>query len=169
MSQKSNYNCSPLENRFYVALGRYMQSFSLLDLNLGLCIGVLVNRLDSRVAHPFLQRLSTHQKIRVFKELIFYKYANDNPTMFSDFDQWIKRAMDAKAGRNKYVHGVWQWISSNYKTPIRLTPISWAYGPDPKKDERPDLDMTLSDFEEIVAEMTDVVVEFNELRGKCGI
>jgi len=102
MSMNSDPDYSLLESRFYIALGRYMQTFSYLDLNLGLCIRLLVNRNDVKAAHPLLERLSTQQKLDVLKELIFYKYANDKPKMISDFDKWFKKTSQTKASRNRY-------------------------------------------------------------------
>ncbi len=52
--RNSEPDYSSLESHFYIALGRYMQTFSYLELNLGLCIRWLVNRNDVKVAHPLL-------------------------------------------------------------------------------------------------------------------
>ena len=78
-----------------------MQTFSYLELNLGLCIRWLVNRKDVKVAHPLLERLSTQQKLDVLKELIFYKFANDKSEMISDFGQWFNKAAKTKASNCK--------------------------------------------------------------------
>jgi len=170
MSMNSDPDYSSLESRFYIALGRYMQTFSYLDLNLGLCIRLLVNRNDVKASHPLLERLSTQQKLDVLKESIFYKYANDKPKMISDFDKWFKKASQTKASRNRYVHGVWELVPKLKETPIRFTPISWAAGtgkPMQTKDE--EQQMALSDFEKIVAEMNAVSHKFSKLREKYGI
>jgi hypothetical protein len=170
LSRNSNSDDSSLESRFYIALGRYMQTFSYLELNLGLCIRFLVNRKDPQAAHPLLERLSTQQKLDVLKELIFYKYANDKSKMISDFGQWFKKAAKTKASRNRYVHGVWELVPHLKETPIRFRPISWAAGtgkPMQTKDEVQYI--ALSDFEKIVAEMNAIFREFSELREKYGI
>ena len=170
MPEKTVVDHASLQSRFYIALGQYMQTFSLFEQNLGLCIRWMVNRKDVKVSHPFLERLSTQQKLDVLKELIFYKYADDNPEVVSDFNLWFKKIAKAKASRNRYVHGVWQFIGGNKETPIRFTPTNWSAGigkPIKKADEEQDMDF--SKFEDIVAEMKSVLKEFNELRDKYDI
>jgi len=147
-----------------------MQTFSYLELNIGHCIRWLVNRNDLESAHPLLDRLTTHQKLEVLKELIFYKFANDKPKMISDFDQWFIKAAKTKAARNRYVHGVWELAPQAKETPIRFRPIKWSTGTGKPIQTKDDVQyLTLSDFKKIVAEMSAVSRKFNELREKYGI
>lgn len=156
------------KSRFYIALGHYLQTFSLLEVNIGLCIRLLVNRQDPRVAHPFLHRMSTQRQLEALKDLIFYKHANDNPQTIAGFNKWFKHATQAKAARNSLVHGYWEYTNREEK-PIRFTPLSWSYGPDPNVAERPSQDMSLSDFEAIVAKMEGIFDEFMRLRKIHGL
>ena len=167
MSGNTEPDYSSQESRFYIALGHYMQTFALFEQNLGLCIRWIVNRKDVKIVHPFLERLSTKQKLDVLKELIFYKYGDENPQMISDFNQWFEDAAKTRASRNRYVHGVWRFIRQNRDAPIRFEPLSWSAGigrPMQTRDEERDMD--LADFEKIVEEMKSILGRFNELRDK---
>ena len=141
-----------------------MQTFSYIELNVGLCIRRLVNQNDWKAAHPLLDRLTTHQKLEALKELLFYRFSEDNPKLVSDFDEWFKKAAKIKSSRNRHVHGLWEYNRMIDDKPIQFRPIVWSPGvgkPISEKDEV--LRLSFSEFEQIVKGMTTLLDEFSRL------
>lgn len=159
-----------LEFEFSSNLVRFLKLFNLLERNVGLCISWLVNHSDPRVAYPFLDKLTTQGKMDILKELIFYKYSETNQEMIRDFNEWFKLASEARAVRNRYIHGYWDALFSRGENPIIFQPTVWTSGVGKRKAERDSSQkMSLNEFKVIVQEMESVFEKFMELREKYDV
>ena len=153
-----------VEYKFAKAFSDYVKLFNLFDFNIGLSIRWMVNNRDPSAAHPFLDRLSIHQKLEVLKELLSNKKSEENIKSFKkDFDDWFKLAAKSKAARNQYIHGLWD-VNPHVNKPIRFTPVNWVKGCGGNNTE----EMTLDEFLKKMKKIEDVFNRFMDLRNKYG-
>ena len=153
-----------VEYEYSSAFARYVRLFNLLDHNVGLCISFLVNRADPKASHPFLDRLTTHAKLEVLRELVNYRGPSADEAFTRDFDDWFKLASRSKAARNQYIHGLWD-VAAHLEKPIRFTPVQWVNGTSANKTEQ----MTLDEYLETLGELKVVFDQFMRLREKYGM
>jgi hypothetical protein len=153
-----------VEYEYSSTFTRYMKLFNLMDYNVGLCISFLVNRADPKASHPFLDRLTSHAKLEVLKELVNYKGLSADKEFTRDFDDWFKLASRSKAIRNQYIHGHWD-VAPSLEKPIRFTPMKWVSDTSTNNTEQ----MTLDEYLETMGELNIVFDKFMQLREKYGI
>jgi hypothetical protein len=152
------------EYEYSSAFARYVRMFNLLDHNVGLCISFLVNRADPNASRPFLDRLTTHAKLEVLRELVNYRGPNADGEFTRDFDDWFKLATRSKAARNQYIHGLWD-VVPHLERPIRFTPAQWVKDTSANNTEH----MTMDEYLEMMGELNVVFDQFMRLRKKYGM
>jgi len=104
--------------RYQCAVFRVLNCHSLLDLNLGLCIAHLSEPKNPPSAYGALERLSCSGKIEALRKLVPSEMARS-------LDRWAHTAMNVRAVRNQFAHGVWEYSPLNKSAPVGLRMPPW--------------------------------------------
>ena len=99
-------NHTDLINQFNSLLVDYLNTFNILETNIGLCISRLENNgIDA--AYNKLKNLSCEKKIDyLYKIVRTEKKIKD----IKELEDWCINAHKARNERNKYIHGCWSYL-----------------------------------------------------------
>lgn len=120
-----------IEDEFHVRLGRLTQAAAELDFNVGLSLKWLARSLNADVTADLNPKFSFSNRLTKLKELLLQAYGDNHPALRSDFEQWFKRANDARTVRNDYVHARWgirhaKEFGDHF---IGYVPLNWEMDP----------------------------------------
>lgn len=161
---KNTYDDYPLEARFYIYLGLYVQIFGFLESNIGLCLGGFIQDPQEREK---VNKLQLHQKLVRLDECIQLEFAREKPKLCSDFTRWISGLAKIRESRNKYVHGLWSLNPMRPGAPIEFRPISVFEGTEKKIPVAHEFrHLTFAEFKGIVSDLESAFNAFNNLRRK---
>ena len=154
------------ETRIHVALGKILRYYNFLDTNLGLCIRFVKKPKDPALFHPQLAKMGMHEKLECFQKLVATNEKLSSVAKDPDFSQWIDSASNARAARNLYVHGTWEYLPIRAEKPLCFRLPVWM-----KRISRDYFEpaLTLEELEIAADEMRAVFETFMHLRKKHGI
>ena len=159
-------NIENQETRIYVALGELLRHFNFLDLNLGLCLRHLENPDDPSKSNSRLRGMNTKKKLEQIHQLITTQENLKGISTDEEFMEWLQSADKCRAIRNFYIHGTWEYLPMDKKTPLRFQIPKWMKLDSKEGGEKL---MTIKELESSVKEVEMVFNEFCRLRRKHGI
>ena len=148
--------------RFNSLLVEYLNTFNLLETNVGLCISHLV---DSSVeeSHKLLARTNCEGKIKRLHEIVKSRNILKSKINFQELEDWCADAHQKRHQRNKYIHGHWTFLP-HLENGVELNVAPWIkekYG----ASER----MSLQELDVIVHELKDCFRQLMAIRQNNGI
>lgn len=161
---KSTYDEYPLEARFYIYLGLYVQIFGLLEANIGSFLRLFIRDPKEREK---VNKLQLHQKLFRLEECIQLEFATRKPKLASDFTLWISDLAKIRESRNKHVHGIWLLNRMCPEAPVEFKAISIFEGtgkPIPVDEEFRNI--SFAEFKAIVSNLESAFFALNNLRNK---
>lgn len=116
-----------IEDEFHLRLGRLTHAAAVLDFNVGLTLKWLAERLNEDVTADLKPTSPFGGRLRKLRTLFLNAYGNSHPGLRSDFEDWFKRADDARSIRNDYAHARWGFRYSNDHGDkfIGFVPLNW--------------------------------------------
>lgn len=155
---------SPLDE-FHLRLGRLTQAAAQLDFNVGLSVRWMLEH----NAEPPGDLLSgnTPFKVRLdaLKSLIKKTFDLNQPEAAKDFAEWFKRAHEARALRNDYVHARWGVRGSfgDEEPFAEYVPLNWIMDP---VTAPPSIRLPFSEFDQQIEEVRKLTGELGQLQRK---
>jgi hypothetical protein len=152
-------NYDDLKNKFNSLLVEYLNTFNIIELNVGLCIrylsGLDIQNMDNKIS-----KMSCESKIEYLLKLT----SSDDDK--KDIYTWCQKAHEKRHERNMYMHGQWRFIP-HLEENVELRIAPWVV--EKYKDIYPGTRITLQNLEDIVLDIKDCFKQFNVLRTKHGI
>lgn len=156
------------EDRFNKALVKFIQNFNCLELNLGLCINYLHSYPDPASVsndpesfYPQLMTMTCEQKISKLRHLLSIRNIE-----IKELDAWFESAALAREKRNRYLHGIWEYLPTRQEKPVGFRCPPWwreKYGDESKEE------FSLDEFDAVAEKMKNVFIEFQNIRRKLNI
>ncbi len=152
--------------RFEKALVRLIRSFNYLDTNVGLCISHLENPSDPVKSYPSLANMTAEQRINRLKRLFESHDIAVEDDARAELVAWYARAAKARATRNRYVHGNWEYLPLRHEKPVGVSAPVWM-----KKKLGPlaTETMSLDELDAVADEVEAALHELTRLRKKHGV
>jgi hypothetical protein len=125
---------------FHRAVFDILDIHSRLDLNLGLCIVHLTHPEEPSKAYEDLRKLSSFGKIEALRRIVKKETANS-------FEQWRQNAVEVRAIRNEFAHGVWEYLPANSDAPVGLRMPPWF-----SRDDRVQARFAVTEIQELALE-----------------
>ena len=148
-----------LTDRFNSLLVEYLNTFNLLELNVGLCISHL-SKIEQHEIYKKINKMSFEKKLEYLLELTS---SEENK---QDLYFWCKDAHSKRHERNMYMHGQWYLIPHlDQCVEFRIAP--WVK--DKYANVYPGSRFTFHQLESIVTSMKSCLEAFFDLRKKYGI
>lgn len=148
-------------DKFHSLLVEYLNTFNLLEMNVGACISFLEtsSREDSYLS---LAQTSCKRKIENLYEIVKTTKILKSSRNLQELEEWCENAHQMRHQRNYYIHGVWSFVPHLDRVELNVAP--WFKG----KYEGGSR-MNLHEFSIIVQELTDCFIKLKQIREKNGI
>jgi hypothetical protein len=154
------------EVRFALALVKLLKFFNLLDTNVGLCLSFLISPSDPESAYEQLSNKTTQQRFEEMKAFVADGTGFPKAVDPEHFGEWLTDATRARAIRNRYVHGNWEYLPYRQVKPIAVRAPTWMKG---KLGEEAEERMTVAELEAVADEVEQVFHRFMKIRRAHGI
>ena len=140
MNRTNGFEIDP---RLHKALFEVMNTHSMLDHNLGLCLSHLRTPGSPTESHKYLSTRSCAQKIDALLELLRESF----PQAAQSFEAWAEQASSMRAIRNTFAHGSWEIL------PMRDRPIGVRIPKWVSNTEEISNEFTIEEMEDIASQM----------------
>jgi hypothetical protein len=119
------------EDRVHILLGRLVHTLARLDFSIGLQLRSLGQHRGVDVRDLLDPKQPFQQRFRRLKPLVLDIYGHENQEIRQQFEDWFARALNAKALRNDYAHGRWDFGSAFHwdGDTVNFIPLSWETDP----------------------------------------
>jgi len=147
---------------FNSLLVEYLNTFNLLEKNVGLCISHLEDSSTEDV-YKSLANTSCEKKIENLYEIVKTKNLLKSDGNLKELKDWCENAHQMRHQRNKYMHGHWSFLP-HLEHGVELNVAPWVkekYG----GSER----MSFQDLNAIVQEIKECFKQLCDIRRKNGI
>ena len=115
------------DSRVEKALFRLLHYFNLLEDNVGLCISHLQNPDEPNASYRSLVKMTAERKIEHLKTLFAEdKDIGAGEKARNEFNRWYEKTKQARALRNRYIHGRWQYIPLRDEKPVGYAAPVWC-------------------------------------------
>lgn len=151
-----------LVDAFHLRLGRLTHASAQLDFIVGLALRWIGPYNNVEISEYLTPKTPLAKRLAKLEELTKITYDHSQPKVSADFEQWFRKADSIRALRNDYVHARWglNGIKDDEEPYVIFLALTWNLDPD-----QPDLSVkvTLKEFDNQIAEINAVSIEFNEL------
>ncbi|MEH6626552.1 MAG: hypothetical protein V7739_08910 [Motiliproteus sp.] len=148
-------------DQFNSLLVEYMNTFNLLEGNVGSCI-VFLEDSSREDSFQSLAKANCVKKIEKLYKIVHLNNLLKSAKRLSELEKWCKNANQMRHRRNYYIHGVWSYIPHLDRVELNVAPwFRQGYDGSTK--------MTLQDFKVVVQEIKDCFHKLLEIRAKNGI
>lgn len=152
--------------RFEKALVRLILNFNYLDKNIGLCIARLSHPSDPTKAYSVLSKMTAEKRIGRLKQLLEASDIDVKMKVRRELSTWYENAAMVRSIRNRYVHGIWEFLPLRHEQPVGVSAPPWM------KDQLGPLaneTMSLEQLEAIADEVEAAFKEFMRLSSQLGV
>jgi len=156
----------PFEDAFHRLLGRLVHAHARFDFNIGLQLnwmGSYCQQDATELLNPLKVQLGN--RLKKLKQLILEIYEPAGAEALVAFKAWFKRADEARALRNDYVHGRWGMPGRTIDAEplLAFIPLHWDMSPDRPDDS---ISMSIEEFASQVAAVEELFADYWRLTEK---
>jgi hypothetical protein len=154
------------EVRFALAISRLLKSFNLIDTNVGLCLSYLKCPSNPKAAYKVLANQTSQQRFDELEDHLFEGVGFPANVDLGDFRAWFADAARARSIRNRYIHGLWEYLPLRVDGPVEVSAPPWMKE---KLGELAKETMTLAELEAVADNLAEVFDRFRQLRNRYKI
>jgi len=154
-----------LEEEFYILLGKMAYGYAHLEVTVGYCLRYVVNPQNPTLVNPLLVGRSMVEKLRQLRQVVEYRYGQENPEFMDRLNSWLREMDDFRAKRNRYIHGLWQVCPiPGIEKPIMLNSDPWQLSkPNKGLTEDTTQYMELDELITVVKKLEELQTSFSSL------
>ena len=147
-------------DKFNSLLVEYINTFNLLEGNVGSCITTLADS-SREYSYKLLAKTSCEKKIENLYKIVQSKDTLKNTRNLKELEEWCENAHKMRYQRNHYMHGVWSYLQHHDRVELYLAP--WF-----REKFEGSTKMTLQEFADIVQGIKDCFQQLMAIRQKNG-
>ncbi len=148
------------EQRFLRKFFEFVNAFNKFDQNLTLALGWVVSGGAPYMAYPLVTKLTTHEKIDSLNKIFSSEHLKSKDNLLKDINGWATQALKVKCLRNDIVHAQWQILVKNDSHKF------FHFRNSSPSNNSKSGEMSIDEFDEIVAAMEKVNAEFGHIHQK---